>query len=122
MPVMRGLTILIATADPERGRAALTLACAQVALGGRTRLYCHEAAVALLVAGSDPGDEALAAHGLPPRAALLEAARESGVELIACQTGLALAGIAHSELIAGAEAGGLIGLLASLEDDRLVTF
>lgn len=118
---MRGLTILVVSADADRFRAALSLACAHAALGERTRLYCHELAVHLIVAGNDPDDDALRASGLPTRAQLLDEARESGVEIIACQTGLAAAGIAFDTLPAGIEAGGLVSLLAELGDDRLVT-
>jgi predicted peroxiredoxin len=121
MPGMRGLTILVATADIERFRAALSLACAHAALGNPARVYCHEAAVALLVPGNDPNDAELAGKGLASRAQLLGESRESGVTLIACQTGLAAAGIAFDTLAAGVEPGGLVSLLAALGDDRLVT-
>lgn len=110
---MRGLTIIVTGPDPDRLRAALTMACATAALGGRARVYLHEAGVALLArTGSAP-------EGLPDLAQLREIATDSGVELIACQTGLALAGIsADTEKVA---AGGMIDLLATLADDRLVT-
>lgn len=121
MPGMRGLTIIAATADAERFRAALSLACAHAALGGITRLYCHEAAVALLLPGADADDATLSAKGLATRAQLLAEARDSGVALIACQTGLAAAGIAFDRLTPGTESGGLVSLLAGLGDDRLVT-
>ena len=101
MSGMRGLTIIVVTADPGRWRAALTLASAQAALGGRTRVYCHEAAVSLL----QPSD-------------LLDTARELGVTLIACQTGLAAHNLPLPDF---AEAGGLVSLLADLGGDRLVT-
>lgn len=120
MPVVRGLTLIVASGDPERFRAALTLASAHAALGGRTRVYCHEAAVALL-AGDDADAAGLHARGLPSRAELIVTALETGVAIAACQTGLALAGLAESALPAGIETGGLVGLLAVLEDDRLVT-
>ncbi len=110
---MRGLTIVVAGADPDRFRAALTMACAAAALGRRARVYLHEAAVGLL-AGNAP-----APGGLPDLTDLRAIAAESGVDLIACQTGLALAGLsADTQRVA---AGGLIDLLATLEDDRLVT-
>jgi predicted peroxiredoxin len=117
---MRGLTLIVATGDPERFRAALTLASAHAALGGRTRIYCHEAAVALL-AGDDPDAAMLHARGLPSRAQLIATAIESGAAILACQTGLALAGLAETRLPAGVETGGLVGLLADLGDDRLDT-
>ncbi len=121
MPRMRGLTILAATADIERFRTALSLACAHAAVGGNARLYCHEAAVALLVPGADAGDDTLVATGLATRAQLLAEALDSGVTLIACQTGLAAQGIAFDTLATGVEPGGLVSLLAGLNDDRLVT-
>lgn len=118
---MRGLTIIALTADRERFRAALSFACAHAALGGPTRLYCHEATVALLREDADPGDEALAAAALPTRRQLIGAARDSGVALIACQTGLAIAGLSFAALADGVIAGGLVSLLAELGEDRLVT-
>jgi predicted peroxiredoxin len=105
MPVMRGLTLLIASSDPQRLGAALALAAANAALGGRTRVYFHETAVPLLRA-PDP---------------LLLTAQESGALIIACQTGLADAGMQAGDLPQGVETGGLIGLLADLGDDRLDT-
>lgn len=118
---MRGLTIIVATADVERFRAALSLACAHAALGAATRLYCHERAVALLLPGEDPEDGQHLAAGLPTRTQLLHEAQANGIGLIACQTGLAAAGIPFNTLPPGIEAGGLVSLLAGLGDDRLVT-
>lgn len=120
MPVMRGLTLIAATADAERFRTALSLACAHAALGGRARFYCHEAAVRLLLPGEDADDAQRIASGLPTRAHLLNEARDSGVALIACQSGLAAAGIPFNSLPPHIEAGGLVSLLAGLGDDRLV--
>lgn len=97
---MRGLTIVVADADPARLDAALTLANAAAALGGRVRVYFHDAAVTL---------------ALPPVHA--EAARELGVVLIACQTALDIHQVA---LPPGYEGGGMVGLLADLGEDRLV--
>ncbi|MCW4462993.1 peroxiredoxin [Sphingomonas sp. BT-65] len=118
---MRGLTIIATTADLERFRAALSLACAHAALGGSARLYCHEAAVSLLVPGADPDDAIRTAAGLASRAQLLDEALAIGVALIACQTGLAVAGVAFDALPTGIEPGGLVSLLAGLGEDRLVT-
>jgi peroxiredoxin family protein len=97
---VRGLTIVVAGADRARFDAALTLANAQAALGGRARVYLHDAAVTLALAGE-----------------LFEAACELGVAVIACQTALDTHGVALADGIAG---GGMIGLLADLDDDRLV--
>lgn len=100
---MQGLTIIVATGDAERFAAALTIASASAALGARTRLYLHEGAVAQL--GSADLSDALALD----------------VAIIACQTGLAAAGIDLSTLDRRIAAGGLVSLLAALDDDRLLT-
>ena len=120
---MTGLTVIVTTTDPVRFRAGLTLALAQSALGERVRLYCHEASVALLARAPRDDDEgaALSAVGLPDRLALIAMARATGVMLIVCQTGMAMTGLAMDNLATGVEAGGMMGLLADLGDDRLVT-
>lgn len=118
---MRGLTIVVVSADRERFRAALTLACANAALGGSTTVYAHERAVSLLVPADDPGDAELADAGLPGRRALISTAIESGVRLVACQTGLSLAGVTATDLAEGTETDGLVALLSQIGDDRLVT-
>ncbi|MDJ0275631.1 DsrE family protein [Sphingomonas sp. 2R-10] len=111
---MRGLTILITNPDPNRFRTALTMAAAAAALGAPTRVYLHEGAVTLLSA-----QDMRVPAGLPMLGELRAIAIDSGVALIACQTGLALAGLSADA--AGVEAGGMIDLLATLSDDRLVT-
>ena len=121
MPLVRGLTIIVTGAEEERFRAALTLACSQAALGGRVRVYFHERAVALLAPSEPSRHEDVAQHGLPTQNDLLVLARESGVALIACQTGIALCGVQADALFAGSEAGGMVGLLATLGEDRLVS-
>ncbi|WP_109806122.1 DsrE/DsrF/DrsH-like family protein [Sphingosinithalassobacter portus] len=121
MSVLRGLTIIVVSGDPERFRAALTLACAQSALGGGARLFAHEGAAALFVAGEEEDAAALKTHGLPTRSDLLAMAVEAGVSLIACQTGLAIAGHQATDLPPGVETGGMIDILATLGEDRLVT-
>ena len=120
---MKGLAIIVASPDPARFRTALTLAVAQTALGGKVRLYCHEASVALLARTERADDDsvALAATGLPDRHGLIAMALAGGVSLIACQTGLAVAGLAMDDMTAGVEAGGMMALLADLRDERLVT-
>jgi len=110
---MRGLTVVVAAADEDRLRAALTMACAAAALGARTRLYLHERAVAAFA-----GAGGAVPAGLPTLPDLRGIAAESGVAVIACQTGLALAGIAADSI--GATGGGMIELLATLGEDRLV--
>ncbi|MET0268877.1 MAG: peroxiredoxin [Sphingomonas sp.] len=118
---MRGLTILLAAADAERLRTALSLAAAQAALGGAAHVFCQNEAVALLrppVAGER--DAAHAAAGLPTLAALLGEALALGVTITACQSGLALTGTDARALDARIAFGGPIGVLQALGADRLV--
>lgn len=121
---MSGLTIIAAAADADRFRAALTLAITQAALGGRVRVYAHEASVPLLAraARSDDGSDRLAEAGLPDRRDLIEIALEADVTIIACQTGMAIAGLGLDDLVTGVEAGGLMGLMATVGEDRLIAF
>ncbi len=121
---MTGLTIIIASADAARFRAAMSTALAQAALGGSVRLYCHEASVALLARAPRDDDDGpgLAAAGLPDRPALIAMAQAAGIALIACQTGLALTGVTLEALAEGVEAEGMVSLLATLGADRLVSF
>ena len=117
---MRGLTIILASPDGERMRAALTLAAASAALGGRARLFCQGDAVRLLADLSAPRDAAHAAAGLPALAALFEEGLGLGVEIIACQSGLHLAGLAAQALDPRLHFGGPVAILQTLGEDRLL--
>ncbi|RJF90911.1 DsrE family protein [Sphingomonas cavernae] len=122
MPGMRGLTIIVTSADPSCFHAALSIAAANAATDAPTRVYLHADAVALAAPPHVcPDDARYAAAGLPTLAQLVEECGAMGVRLIACQTGLALASLDAEALGPDIEAGGLVGLLSSLGDDRLVT-
>ncbi|MGH6782228.1 MAG: DsrE family protein [Sphingomonadaceae bacterium] len=119
---MRGLTIIVTSADPARFHAALSIAAANAATDAPTRIYLHADAVALAAPPyACPDDARYAAGGLPTLAQLIGECHAMGVRLIACQTGLALTALDVGTLHRGIEAGGLVGLLASLGEDRLVT-
>jgi predicted peroxiredoxin len=116
---MRGLTVIVTT--PARLRAALELAAANAALGGRARLFCQgEAVAALALPMRDPHDEDYRAAGLPALAELFEEALELGVEPIACQSGLALMGVTADRLDARVGYGGPVSVLQTLGEDRLL--
>lgn len=117
---MRGLTVLIPTPDRVRFRAALSLACAQGALGGRVRVFCQEEAASLLADRPDPDRAELTGRGLPAIPDLIGAARDIGVTLMVCQTGLSAASLGSEDLYPGVETGGVVGVLATLADDRLI--
>lgn len=102
MPGVRGLTVVLLGADPDRASGAAALAAASAALGAETVLYLHDAAVPL--ATGTLFDEALAL----------------GARMVLCQTGLAAAGLDLSTMDARLEGGGLIGLLAAAGERQLV--
>ena len=119
---MRGLTLIVASLDARRFHAALSIAAASAAAGAATRLYLQEAAVALLAAPvSSPDDATHRALGLPTLAQMLGEALGLGVNIIACQSGLVMATLSAEALDPRIEVGGLVGLFATLGDDRLVT-
>lgn len=120
---MRALRIIVATADAERLRGALVLAAAQAALGGESALFLQLDAVQLLRAPiSAPEDEAHVRAGLPSLAALLDEAVALGVAILACQSGLALAGLAASDLPQGVEVSGPISFLQETDDQARLLF
>lgn len=120
---MRGLTLLVATADAERLHAALTYAAAGAAAGGAVKLHVHEGAVALLAPLEPaPGDGARAGAGLPTLPQIFEEALALGVAVSVCQSGLSLAGLDLSQLDPRIEAQGPVGLLGALGDDRMIVF
>ena len=116
---MRGLTVVVA--EPHRLRIALELAAAQAALGGRARVFCQSEAVAALAPPMRaPHDADFSAAGLPTLAALFEEALGLGVELIACQSGLTLMGVEPDVLDPRIGYAGLVSLMRTLGEDRLV--
>ncbi|MGD9809966.1 MAG: DsrE family protein [Sphingobium sp.] len=119
---MPGLNIAVLVDDAERLRGALTLALAHVALGGSARLFLQLDAVRMLQSPiRAPRDADHVSHGLPSLADLIGEALETGIEIIACQSGLALAGLALSDLDPRIVAGGPVSFLqASGAGDRLL--
>lgn len=119
---MPGLNIVILTDDAERLRGALMLALAQVALGREARLFLQLDAVRLLRPPvSAPRDADHAAHGLPSLAVLIDEALDANVTVLACQSGLALAGLDAATLDPRISAGGPVSFLQSLaSEDRLL--
>ncbi len=111
------------TPDAERLRGALVLAAAQAALGGAAALFLQLDAVILLRAPTiAPQDVAHRAAGLPDLVTLLAEAQALGVTIIACQSGLALCGMATDALPSGVEVGGPVGFLQATDDDARLLF
>lgn len=120
---MRGLNIVVLTDDPERLRGALAIAAAQAALGGTAAMFFQADAVALLSPGGiAPRDAAHQAAGLPSLDQLCEEALALGVRLIACQSGLAMRGIAATTLDPRIATGGAVSFLQGVADDDRLLF
>ena len=115
---MRGLTIVVAGAAAARLHAALSLAAANAALEGRTRVFLQAEAVSLL--GGAEEDRRYAVAGMPSLGELIDEVLAMGVEIIACQSGLALEGLHADALPPGIVTGGLVGLLSDGADDQLL--
>jgi predicted peroxiredoxin len=113
---MQGLTIIVAGSDPERFEAALSVAAANSVLGRRSRIFLQGEATALLVRQ----DGARRKVGAPSLAELIGEATAVGVEIIACQSGLALAGLNADSLPSGVTTSGLVEILATRGDDQLM--
>lgn len=119
---MPGLNFVILTDDAERLRGALTLALAHGALGKAARLFLQLDAVRLLRPPvSAPRDADHTVHGLPSLAVLIDEALDAGLTILACQSGLALAGLDAATLDPRIEPSGPVSFLQSLgSEDRLV--
>lgn len=121
---MPALSLIVASPDGGRLYAALETAMAAAALGWRARLFVQGEAVALLRRPMTfAGDPARRAAGQPDLMQMIEEAAAMAVELVACQSGLALAGLTAAHIVPEARMGGLVGFLAAMDDEeRLVAY
>ncbi|MEQ8311826.1 MAG: DsrE family protein [Sphingopyxis sp.] len=121
---MPGLNIIVAAAEGRRFCAALETAIAAVALGQSARLFVQGDAAAMLRAPAGfAGDGARRAVGLPGLGELIDEALASGVEIIVCQSGLALADLIADRIVGGIKAGGVVSFLAAVAaEDRLIVY
>ena len=124
MSDLPGLNIIVASADGGRFYAALETAAATAALGHTARIFLQGEAAALLRAPvSFGGDAARRAAGQPDLVSLVAEAMAMDVRLIACQSGLALAGMTASELVPQVRTGGLVSFLSEAgAGDQLLTY
>ena len=102
MPGMR--LMIVVSSGGSRLTTALTLAAAAAALGREVTMLFDGASVTALLAGDE----------------LLATALDLGVRIVACQTGLAEAGIAATALPAGVVTGGMVSFLADAGDTQLL--
>ena len=124
MPDMPALNIIVALAEGRRLYAALETAMAAAALGAPARIFLQGEAAALL---RQPigfaGDAARIAVGQPDLASMIEEAAMMGVDLFACQSGMALAGMTAPDMPSQVRAAGLVSFLAQVGlEDRLVVY
>lgn len=121
---MPGLNIIVAMAEGRRFCAALEASMAASALGHSVSIFLQGDAVAMLRAPAGfAGDGARRAAGLPDLAELLTEAAAMDVDLVACQSGMALVALSAEQMVAGVKAGGLVSFMAAMApEDRLLVY
>ena len=98
------------------------MALAQAALGGGARVFLNGEAVRIIrepIAGWE--DASYADAGLPTLPTLYEEALKAGVKIIVCQSGMQMTTASASDYDERVEYGGMVSLLRSVGDGRLVT-
>lgn len=116
MRFVRGLSIVVAGADPSRLHAALSVAAAWAALGRPGRIFLQAEAARLLRRLDEPGP----GEGQPSLGEMLGESMALGVTVTVCQSGLALCGLSAEHLPDGVETGGLVGFLAEAGDGEVM--
>lgn len=121
MPDLRGLTVVVADVSSERFRTALSLALAQAALGGRTRIFLQGEAVSIIrppMVGWE--DDAYADAGLPTLPQMFDEALALGVGVTVCQSAMQLMDAQPSDFDDRVDYAGMVSVMQELGDDRLV--
>ncbi len=117
------LGVLLISGGHERAHYAFMLAAGAAAIGRDVVIFatndgCH----GLTDGASDAAREAdIEATGVPGIAILRAACAELGVRLIACESGLRMAGMDPSALSDGVEVAGITSFLAAVGDGQIVT-
>lgn len=121
---MPSLNIIVAVAEGRRLYAALEAGMAAAALGRPVRIFLQgEAAALLREPVSFTGDAARKEVGQPDLAWLVEEAIAMEITLFVCQSGMALVGIAATELVPHVRAAGLVSFFAEVgTEDRLIVY
>jgi len=115
------LGILLISGGPERAHYAFLLAAGAAALGRKVIVFAtNEGTRALCtdIAGLDAQPRPAGVAGL---AELRAASVDLGVRLVACETGLLMAGIEASKLLDGVEVAGVATFLAAVGDGQMLT-
>lgn len=121
---MPGLSIIVAIAEGRRFYAALEAAMASAALGRPARIFLQGDAVRMVqVPIGFAGDHTRTAAGQPDLASMIAEAAAMEVEMFVCQSGMALVGMAATELTPHATAAGLVSFLRDVgQGDQLVVY
>ena len=117
----RGLKLIFLEDSHARVHGGLSLAVAAAAMDRPTALFFQGVAVRALAASRCwAADPPLRESGIATISDLLAQARELGIGITACESGMHMAGVRAEELRGGVETGGLIGFLAGSADAELV--
>ncbi len=121
----RPLAILLTSAGHGKVHAAFVLAAGAAALGRPVVLFATNAGCRALLADlgglEDAGrEQRVQAAGVAGLAELREAARELGVRLIACESGLRAEGLHTAPLCPGVEVAGVATFLVAAGNGQIV--
>ena len=118
------LGILLRQGDHESAHYALVAATGAAAIGRVVTLFATNGGCRLFLAGTplseDPRESLLAARGVAGITALLEAASELGVRLIACEAGLRAEDLAAESLMPGVEVAGIVTFLNAVGSGQML--
>lgn len=120
------LGILLISGGHERAHYALMLAAGAAAMGRPVVLFatnagCHALAADWSAMAGAAQDAAVIAAGVAGFGALREAAVELGVRLMACDSGLRLAGMEAARLMPGVEVAGIPTFLSACAGGQLLS-
>jgi predicted peroxiredoxin len=115
------MKIIVASLDTAKLIAALELALSFSALGKSPEIFLQgEAAALIALPLCSDQDEKRRAHGLPDLAQILEEAAAMDVPIMACQSGLLLAGMSADTIWPQASLGGLIRFLSGNDQPPII--
>ncbi len=117
------LGILLISGGHERAHYAFMLAAGAAAIGRDVVIFatndgCHGLTDAAIMA---PREAEIETAGVPGIAILREACAELGVRLIACESGLRMAGMDPAALSAGVEVAGITSFLVAVGTGQIIT-
>ncbi len=119
------LGILLRQGDHEAAHYALVLATGAAAVGRDVTLFATNGGCRLFLATAplveDAREALLESRGVAGIAPLMEAARDLGIRLIACEAGLKAEGLAAASLAPGVEVAGVVTFLAAVGPGQIVS-